>query len=91
MKNCQPCNTCDEQHPYDPMPCNNCEESYEARCVFITDKLLCANGDYFIQADTNLEDAIRQLICKINELETKVVYIIQNCCDNNFCETVQII
>lgn len=92
MKNCQPCNTCDEQHPYDPMPCNNCEDSYEARCVFTSQRLTCVNGDNFIEADVNMEDVIRQLLCKINELETKIVYILENCCNGtNICESVEIV
>ena len=81
---CFPCNInqCDPlPEPYcPPKPCNLCEDSYLSKCIFITDKLMCSNGTFYVAADVNLNDAISSLICKINELETKVTFIMNNCC-----------
>lgn len=71
--------------------CNNCDSSMYAKCVFISDKLMCSNGTYYIVADLNVEEAFKQLICKINELETKINFIMQNCCENVVCELPSII
>jgi len=66
--------------------CNNCDESMLAKCVFISEKLMCSNGTYYIAADLNVQEAFKQLICKINELETKINFVMSNCCVGVTCD-----
>jgi len=80
-----PCVDCNQT------PCVNCEDSYEARCVFITEKLICVNGEYFLAPNIDIQEAFKQLICKINELDTKIKFIQENCCPDIFCELPEIL
>lgn len=64
-----------------PVPCNNCSEAYSSECVFTNQVLKCTTGTFQIEAGLSLDEVFKQLICKINELETKITFIMTTCCD----------
>ena len=68
--------------------CNTCSDTYDSKCVFVTEKIMCTNGKLYIEAGTNLNNAMSQLICEIDRLKERVDYIMKTCCSENptICE-----
>jgi hypothetical protein len=71
---------CEDKHK------NCCDDSFPSSCVFTTERLMCSNGKFYVEANISISEVIKQIICKINELEAKIIRIETDCCPVTNCE-----